>query len=453
MNRKTLVFLLAILNFTGFAATAALLGTAFTYQGRLTAGANAANGPYDLTFTLYDAMTIGRAVAGPLTNAVTLSNGLFTATLDFGEGVFTGADRWLEIGVRPNGMTNDFTRLEPRQPVVPTPYALHAASATMLLSLSNAPLELTVGGQRALRLEPAAKSPNLLGGYEGNSIAPGVSGSVIAGGGTRRDTGGDNGGPEANVISASYGFIGSGYGNEVAASSSAISGGTWNSLGPQGYLSFIGAGNGNTIESWLSAIPGGGGNSIGTLSYAGFIGGGANNQIGSGTDCGVIGGGLGNFIDGSPYSLIVGGRFNKLWSGSSDDTISGGQSNVVQEHAYGSTIAGGQNNLIAGDTSYGTIGGGVNNQAQGGAATVGGGSQNSSSGFAATVGGACETPAAMTMRWFRGAIRTRPAASTASPQVAAPKPSTTARSSGATAPAPMSPRPTPTPGRCGPVEE
>src|SRR5262245_37621010 len=78
-------------------------GTAFTYQGRLTDGANAANGSYDLRFTLYDAVTNGAAVAGPLTNTPTsVSNGLFTVTLDFGAGVFTGADRWLEIGARTN---------------------------------------------------------------------------------------------------------------------------------------------------------------------------------------------------------------------------------------------------------------------------------------------------------------------------------------------------------------
>ena len=52
----------------------------------------------------------------------------------------------------------------------------------------NQPIELKVDALRALRLEPALTSPNLVGGYEGNSVAPGVSGAVIAGGGTRRDS-------------------------------------------------------------------------------------------------------------------------------------------------------------------------------------------------------------------------------------------------------------------------
>jgi 3-isopropylmalate/(R)-2-methylmalate dehydratase small subunit len=57
-----------------------------------------------------------------------VTNGLFTVTLDFGAGVFTGASRWLEIGVRTNGGAS-FTVLSPRQPLTPTPYALYAPSA------------------------------------------------------------------------------------------------------------------------------------------------------------------------------------------------------------------------------------------------------------------------------------------------------------------------------------
>ena len=79
-------------------------GTAFTYQGRLNDGGSPANGIYDLRFTIYDALTGGSAVSGTLTAApVAVSNGLFTVTLDFGPEAFTGAARWLDIDVRPNG--------------------------------------------------------------------------------------------------------------------------------------------------------------------------------------------------------------------------------------------------------------------------------------------------------------------------------------------------------------
>src|SRR5262245_12288191 len=89
-------------------------GSAFTYQGRLTDGASAASGLYDLRFTIYDAVTNGTAVGGPLTNSPTgVSNGLFTVTLDFGASVFTGADRWREIGARTNGGVSAYQTLKP----------------------------------------------------------------------------------------------------------------------------------------------------------------------------------------------------------------------------------------------------------------------------------------------------------------------------------------------------
>src|SRR5689334_11236609 len=81
-------------------------GTAFTYQGRLNDGSSSAGGTYDLQFTIYDSTNNpGIILAGPITNAaVAVSNGLFTARLDFGAAVFDGGDRWLEIGVRSNAL-------------------------------------------------------------------------------------------------------------------------------------------------------------------------------------------------------------------------------------------------------------------------------------------------------------------------------------------------------------
>jgi hypothetical protein len=118
--------------------SAAPLGTAFTYQGRLNDGANAANGIYDLRFTICDSATNGSVVAGPLTNAaVAISNGLFTVTLDFGSGVFDGSARWLDIGVRTNG-GGAFAALTPRQALTATPYAIQAASATTAASAITA---------------------------------------------------------------------------------------------------------------------------------------------------------------------------------------------------------------------------------------------------------------------------------------------------------------------------
>src|ERR1022692_2685195 len=78
-------------------------GTAFMYQGRLHDGNNPADGNYDERFALYDAATSGNQVGPALTNsATTVSNGLFTVNLDFGN-QFPGKSRWLEIAVRTNG--------------------------------------------------------------------------------------------------------------------------------------------------------------------------------------------------------------------------------------------------------------------------------------------------------------------------------------------------------------
>jgi len=110
-------------------STAFAQGTAFTYQGRLNTVGGAASGSYDLTFTVYGSTNLlDTSVAGPLTNsAVAVSNGLFTVTLDFGGGVFSGDPRWLEIGVRTNG-NGTFSTLSPRQALLPAPYAIAAGN-------------------------------------------------------------------------------------------------------------------------------------------------------------------------------------------------------------------------------------------------------------------------------------------------------------------------------------
>ena len=108
-------------------------GTAFQYQGQLSSGGSPANGNYNFTFILYNALTNGTPVSSTLTNnGVSVKNGLFSTTLDFGPGVFTGSSVWLQIGVCTNGQTS-FTPLQPLQPVLPTPYAIFANSASNLV--------------------------------------------------------------------------------------------------------------------------------------------------------------------------------------------------------------------------------------------------------------------------------------------------------------------------------
>ena len=113
-------------------------GTAFNYQGRLNVAGSPANGSYDLRFAVYDAVTNGNLASVWLTNAaVVVSNGLFSATLNFGNGIFTGTNYWLDIAVRPTGETN-FIALWPRQPVLPVPYAIFATTASNVLGTVSA---------------------------------------------------------------------------------------------------------------------------------------------------------------------------------------------------------------------------------------------------------------------------------------------------------------------------
>src|ERR1035437_7904423 len=115
------VVTLALLALFAGSIMSAPSGTAFTYRGRLTVGANVANGNYDLNFSLYDALSSGSQVGSSLTNSAAVSKGVFAVTLDFGASAFNGDGRWLEIGARTNG-NGAFTTLSPRQKLTPTPY-------------------------------------------------------------------------------------------------------------------------------------------------------------------------------------------------------------------------------------------------------------------------------------------------------------------------------------------
>ena len=122
------------------------MGTAFTYQGRLNAGGQPANGLYDFQFSLWDAATNGNSVAGPLpANGVEVTGGLFTVSLDFGAEVFAGQAGWLGISVRTNG-GGDFTRLTPLQPLTAAPFALYALNSATAASLSGGGTASESGG-------------------------------------------------------------------------------------------------------------------------------------------------------------------------------------------------------------------------------------------------------------------------------------------------------------------
>ncbi|MBN1139700.1 MAG: hypothetical protein JXM73_24215 [Anaerolineae bacterium] len=109
-------------------ALQAALGTEFTYQGHLEDGGSPANGSYDLLFTLYDAGSGGAQVGNAVSiENVTIADGMFVVSLDFGAVAFDGQARYLEAAVRPGSSTASYIPLSPRQALTAAPYALYAA--------------------------------------------------------------------------------------------------------------------------------------------------------------------------------------------------------------------------------------------------------------------------------------------------------------------------------------
>jgi hypothetical protein len=221
--------------------------TAFTYQGRLNDGANTANGSYDLRFAIFDSATAGAQQGGTLTNPATgVINGLFTATLDFGN-QFPGADRWLEISVRTNG-AGSFSTVAPRQKLTPSPYAIFAQAAN---SLSGG-VCIGTGSANTISTNFGFGTYSFIGSGQLNwlqaDLAAIVSGSQNSASGTWSFTGGGAG----NTNNSNYGVIGGGGVNLALGTYDAIGGGYKNTTSGQG-----------------SAIPGGMFNSaLGNVSFA-----------------------------------------------------------------------------------------------------------------------------------------------------------------------------------------
>lgn len=134
LNRITILTTLAAILLAGAAQAQVPVGSAFTYQGRLTDGAGPADGPYDLSFHLWRHPTstdVLDHVAGPIcVDNVNVVDGLFSVDLDFGAASFNGEARWLSIGVRPDntpgncGTATGHAGLSPRQRLAPAPFSI-----------------------------------------------------------------------------------------------------------------------------------------------------------------------------------------------------------------------------------------------------------------------------------------------------------------------------------------
>ena len=125
-----------VLCFCVFGQTLVAQTTEFTYQGSLKDGANLANGNYDFEFVLFDAVSGGGQLGSTLTRSgIAVANGIFSVKLDFGN-QFSGADRFMEIRVRPTGQPG-ITILTPRQILNSAPYSVKSINATNADTAAN----------------------------------------------------------------------------------------------------------------------------------------------------------------------------------------------------------------------------------------------------------------------------------------------------------------------------
>lgn len=132
------------------------LSQSFTYQGDLQFAGAPANGPHDFEFRVYDGPLSPTQIGTTTTLfGAPLDTGRFSATIDPGPGVFTGAERWLEIAARPTG-SGAFTILTPRQKITAAPYASRALAEWLVpigtSVLTNDPTRTRVFFNRDARL-------------------------------------------------------------------------------------------------------------------------------------------------------------------------------------------------------------------------------------------------------------------------------------------------------------
>jgi hypothetical protein len=186
-------------------------------------------------------------------------------------------------------------------------------------------LNFRVNDQRALRLEPNAISPNVIGGFSGNEVTAGALGATIGGGGASTFT---------NRVTDDYGTVGGGLNNLVGDGAGTTS---------DSQYATVGGGLGNTASGVRATVGGGGGNEATGLNAT--VGGGFVNTATG--DVATVGGGGSNTASGQ--QATVGGGASNTASGP-QATVGGGGSNTAS--GANATVAGGFANTAAGTVSF-----------------------------------------------------------------------------------------------------
>jgi hypothetical protein len=397
--------------------TADNIGTAFSYQGRLTDGGKAADGTYDFQFTLFNAETGGAQVGGLVTkNDLVVTDGLFNTSLDFGN-VFDGTALWLNIRVRPGQSTGSHTLLTPRQPLLPTPYAINGDSAALKAQVADLEARLATMEQLLIHLSRDGNDLTLTGanlhvvnGLDTTETSNGL-GNVIIGYNEERLSDNIRTGSHTLVIGkennfSSYGGMVVGFSNTTSGTYSSVSGGWRNTA--SGFHSSVSGGVGNTASGNFAAVSGGFQNTASGPQSS--VSGGFQNTA-SGSESSVSGG-VGNTASGS-VSSVSGGQENT--ASGSVSSVSGGQENTASDSrssvsggfvntasGLGASVSGGDGNTAGGD--YSTVGGGLNNIASGPRAVVSGGADNTAAGSKSSVSGGSGRSAPGAFDWAAGGL-------------------------------------------------
>jgi hypothetical protein len=132
VNYRPIVFVAVLLtvfaaSFRGQVPEGTAQSTAFSYQGFLKMGGVPANGVYDIQLALYDVLSGGSQIALATHPAVTVENGVFSVTSNFGN-QFPDGFRFIEVRVRATG-GGAYTALAPRQQIHSVPYAIRSIAA------------------------------------------------------------------------------------------------------------------------------------------------------------------------------------------------------------------------------------------------------------------------------------------------------------------------------------
>jgi hypothetical protein len=109
----------------------------FTFQGKLSESGIAANGNYQMKFSLFDQASNGNQIGSTVSNpSVNVFNGIFTVNLDFGPTAFSGPPRYLQVEIF-SASANAFLAMNPRQPISSAPYAISSLNAITAMDSAN----------------------------------------------------------------------------------------------------------------------------------------------------------------------------------------------------------------------------------------------------------------------------------------------------------------------------